>query len=289
MGQLDIYPCDILKCLRYEEDPLGHNNWLGNDCMVLAFIWDHIYTSEAQCIASCNTSAEAYDTLHRHHEKHSGLVQIQLIQKMMQVQFNNSSGNCDVTMAHLRDLIHHAEKIGPVDITRLALLFSLINLRSMHPSIHEALVPALMDGTITLDALESCLHYFYELQATQNPDPLAFPALLLMPMQPPPPNHVPITLPAGIPPCVTIFPFALAYSFSSCDSRSVSTFHCTFTIRSASICASALISHLVHDRYNAPWRDFQNLLMTSDPRAVPWDSLVLFLYLPFVSSLGPGS
>ncbi|KAH9026864.1 hypothetical protein EDB85DRAFT_2148960 [Lactarius pseudohatsudake] len=85
MGQLDIYPHDILKCPRYEEDPSGHNNWLGNDSMVLAFIRDHIYTSEAQCIASCDTSAEAYDTLRQHHEKRSGLAQIQLIQKMMQV------------------------------------------------------------------------------------------------------------------------------------------------------------------------------------------------------------
>ncbi|KAH9027298.1 hypothetical protein EDB84DRAFT_1563476 [Lactarius hengduanensis] len=206
MGQLDVYPCDILKCPRYEEDPSGHTNWLGNDCMVLGFIRDHVYTSEAQCIATCNTSAEAYNTLCRRHEKRSGLAQIQLIQRMMQVQFDNNSGNCDVTMAHLRDLIHHVERIGPVDITRLALLFSLINLRSTHPSVHEALASALMDGTITLEALESRLHYFYELQATKNSDPLAFPVLLPMPMQPPPPTHTPIALPAGILPRATICP-----------------------------------------------------------------------------------
>ncbi|KAH9046143.1 hypothetical protein EDB84DRAFT_1674211 [Lactarius hengduanensis] len=162
MGQLDVYPRDILKCPRYEEDPSGHTNWLGNDRMVLGFIRDHVYTSEAQCIATCDTSVEAYNTLRRRHEKHSGLVQIQLIQKMMQV--------------------------------------------STHPSVHEALAPALMDSTITLEALESRLHYFYELQATQNSDPLAFPAWSPVPTQLPPPPHVPVTLPASIPPRTTICP-----------------------------------------------------------------------------------
>ncbi|KAH9013063.1 hypothetical protein EDB84DRAFT_1444383 [Lactarius hengduanensis] len=188
MGQLDVYPRDILKCPRYEEDPSGHTNWLGNDRMVLAFIQDHVYTSEAQCIAACDTSAEAYETLRRRHEKRSGLAQIQLIQKMTQVRFDNNSDNCDVTMAYLRDLIYRAEKIGPVDITKLALLFSLINLRSTHPSVHEALAPALMDGTITLEALERRLHYFFKLQATQGSEPLVFPALSPTPAHHPLPH-----------------------------------------------------------------------------------------------------
>ena len=38
-------------------------------------------------------------------------------------------------------------------------------------------MPALMDGTITLKALERQLHYFYEMQATQSPDQLAFPSM----------------------------------------------------------------------------------------------------------------
>jgi len=81
-------------------------------------------------------------------------------------------------MAYLHDLIYRAERIGHIDITRLALLFTLMNLRSMHPTVHEALAPSLMDGTITLGALKNRLHFFYKMQSTQSPDPsqLAFPA-----------------------------------------------------------------------------------------------------------------
>ncbi|KAH9158646.1 hypothetical protein EDB89DRAFT_2085671 [Lactarius sanguifluus] len=206
MGQLDVYPRDILKCPPYEEDPSGHTNWLGNDRMVLGFIRDHVYTSEVQCITTCDTSAEAYETLHQRHEKHSSLAQIQLIQKMTQVRFDNSSDNCDVTMAYLRDLIYRAERISPIDITKLALLFSLINLRLMHPSVHEALAPALMDGTITLEALERRLHYFFELQAMHGSKPLMFPALSPTPPQQSIPPQMPIALPAGIPLRATICP-----------------------------------------------------------------------------------
>ncbi|KAH9165039.1 hypothetical protein EDB89DRAFT_2077343 [Lactarius sanguifluus] len=87
------------------------------------------------------------------------------------------------------------------------------------------------------------------------------------------------------------YDFSLSFHipFLSWDSHSVSAFHCTFTIPSASIRASALISRLAHDRYDAPWRDFQNPLTTSDSHVVLQNSLILFSYFPFTSSLGPGS
>ena len=71
-----------------------------------------------------------------------------------------------------------------------------------------------MDGTITLEALEHRLSFFYELQATQSMDQLAFPSLT--------PSHIPfptnasstqssptsptIALPAYHPPCANICP-----------------------------------------------------------------------------------
>ena len=122
--------------------------------MILGYMRSHMYSSETQCIANCLTSAGTYNTLCQHHEKQSGLTQIQLIQRMMQIRFDNSPTNFNTTMSQLCDLIHRAEKISQVDITRLALLFTLMNLCSTHLSVHEALVPALMDGTITLKALE---------------------------------------------------------------------------------------------------------------------------------------
>ena len=163
MGQLDEYPLGLLRCPEYREDALGYRNWHGNDRMILGFMRAHMYSSETQYIAECVTSAEAYDSLRIRHEKRSGLAQIQLIQKMMQIRFDNNPANCDATMANLHDLIYRAEKIGHVDITRLALLFSLMSLRLTHPTVHEALAPSMMDGTITLQSLENQLHFFYEM------------------------------------------------------------------------------------------------------------------------------
>ena len=182
--------------------------------MILGFIRSHLFSSETQCIAHCNTSAEAYRTLHQCHEQCSGLTQIQIIQRMMQVQFDHNPANFDATMAHLRELIYRAEQIGQINVTKLALLFALMNLRTTHPSVHEALAPSLMDGTITLEALECHLSFFFELQATQSMDQIAFPSLA--------PSHVPfptsassthsspssptIALPASLPPHANICP-----------------------------------------------------------------------------------
>ena len=211
MGQLDAYPLGLLGCPNHRSDKTGYRNWRGNDRMILGFMRSHLFSSEAQCIAHCDTSADAYKTLRRRHEQRSGLTQIQLIQRMMQVRFDHSPANFDATMANLRELIYRAESIGQIDVTKLALLFALMNLRATHPSVHEALAPSLMDGTITLEALERRLSFFYELQATQSMDQLAFPSLV--------PSNVPfpsstqsspssptVTLPASYAPRANICP-----------------------------------------------------------------------------------
>ena len=183
MGQLDVYPLGLLACPNHRSNRTGYRNWCRNDHMVLGYMRSHLFSSEAQCIAQCNTSAEAYRTLRWRHEQRSGLTQIQLIQCMMQVRFDHSPANFDTTMANLWELIYRAERIGQIDVTKLALMFTLMNLRTTHPSVHEALAPSLMDGTITLESLECRLSFFYELQATQSMDQLAFPSLV--------PSHVP--------------------------------------------------------------------------------------------------
>ncbi len=175
MGQLDEYLLGLLQCPDLHLDPWGHCHWHGNDHMILGFMCVHMYSLESQHIATCTTSSDAYSSLRPRHEKCSRLMQIQ---KMMQIHFDNSPANCDTTMAYLHNLIYRAERIGHVNITRLALLFTLMNLCSMHPTVHEALALSLMDGTITLGALKNHLHFFYKMQSTQSPDPsqLAFPA-----------------------------------------------------------------------------------------------------------------
>ena len=191
MGQLDVYPLGLLKRPNPRSDKTSYRNWRGNDHMVLGFIRSHLFSSEVQCTAQCDTSAEAYQILRHRHEQRSGLTQIQIIQRMMQVRFDHSPTNFDATMANLRELIYRAERIGQIDVTKRALLFALMNLRSTHPSVHEALAPSLMDGTITLEALEQRLSFFYELQATQSMDQLAFPSLT--------PSHVPFPTNASSP------------------------------------------------------------------------------------------
>ena len=177
--------------------------------MVLGYMRAHMYSLELQCIINCVTYSEAYQLLCHCHEKHSGLMQIQLIQRMMQIWFDNNPVNCETAMALLHDLIYCADRISHIDITRLALLFTLMSLCSTHPSIHEALAPVLMDGSITLEALETCLHYFYEMQATHGPDFITFPAIATpttLPSPTPPAIPPTLTMPATIPPHLTLCP-----------------------------------------------------------------------------------
>ena len=109
MGQLDVYPLGILKCPDRRIDQASSRNWRGNDRMVLAYMWSRMYPTASQLINHCQTSAEAFKFLRRRHEKRGGLSQIQLIQKMMQIRFDNSPANHDIIMNQLRDLIYHVE------------------------------------------------------------------------------------------------------------------------------------------------------------------------------------
>jgi transposase InsO family protein len=178
MGQLDVYPLGMLARPRQSTDRASYDNWIGNDRMVLGYMRSHIFPSEAQYIAACTTSAEAYNLLRQRHEKRSGLTVIQIIQRMMQIRFDAGVNDTDAVMVVVRDLIYRAEMIGPVDYTKLALLFMMMTIRTTHPSVHEALAPDLMDGSLTLQALERRLNYFHDLRATQSLEQLAFPASL---------------------------------------------------------------------------------------------------------------
>ena len=106
MGQLDKYPLGLLECPDRQTDRTGYSNWRGNDRMILRYMRSHMYSSETQCIAKCLTSAGAYNTLRQRHKKQSGLTQTQLIQRMMQICFDNSPTNFDTTMSQLCDLIY---------------------------------------------------------------------------------------------------------------------------------------------------------------------------------------
>lgn len=103
-----------------------------------------------------------------------------LSQWMVQIHFDNSPGVFDTTMTHLHNLIYWAEQIqiGQVDISKLAILFILVHLKGMHPSVYEALSPALMDSTVTLKTFENHMHHLHEAEAMHNPNHLAFPSLL---------------------------------------------------------------------------------------------------------------
>ena len=206
MGQLKQYLLGLLGHPVHCADPTSYCNWQDNDWMILGYACTYILLGVTvhQCIINCMTSSKAYQLLCHCHEKHSGLTQIQLIQKMMQIQFDNNTVTCETTMALLCNLMYCAERIGHIGITRLALLFTLMNLCLAHPSICEALTPVLMDGSITLKALETHLHYFYEMKGMHGPDLITFPAIAPSPTNTNPMPPPAIALPASIPPCTTL-------------------------------------------------------------------------------------
>ena len=109
--QLDEYPLGLLRCLDPQVDPTGQHDWRGNDHMILGYMWSHMQALETQLIAHCGTSVEAYSILHLHHKKCSGLTQIQLIQRMMQIHFDNNPNTFDTTMSQL----HHIMISGGLD------------------------------------------------------------------------------------------------------------------------------------------------------------------------------
>jgi hypothetical protein len=47
MGQLDVYPLGMLARPRQETDRASHDNWQGNDRMVLGYMRSHMFPSEA--------------------------------------------------------------------------------------------------------------------------------------------------------------------------------------------------------------------------------------------------
>jgi hypothetical protein len=196
MGQLDIYPLGTLPCPERATDLIGCENWQGNDRMVLGFMMTHMFPAESQYIATCSTSAEAYALLRQRHEKRSGLTVIQILQRMMQTRFDPSVDDTDTNLVLVRDLIYSAEMIGPVDYTKLALLFMKMNIRTSHPSVHEALAPALMDGTLTLTTFERRLSYFHELRITHSLENLAFTSQSAPPSAQSSPTSQTVALPA---------------------------------------------------------------------------------------------
>ena len=176
--QLNKYPLELLRCPDPQVRPAGQHTWRGNDHMILGYMHSHMQVLETQFITHCGTSAKAYSILHLRHEKHSGLTQIQLIQQMMQIHFDNNPNAFDTTMSQHCKMIYRAEQIGQVNISKLVILFILMHLKGTHPSVYEALSPALMDSTVTLETFEHRMHHFYKSLATHNPDNLAFPSLL---------------------------------------------------------------------------------------------------------------
>jgi transposase InsO family protein len=210
MAQLHVYPLGTLPCPNQHTDRISHRNWIGNDQMVLGYITSHVFTSESQHIEHCATSADAFRSLRLRHEKRGGLAQIQMIQQLMNVRFDRNPANCDPLMTYIRDLVYQVEQIGHVDIAKLACLFTVHGLRTTLPSVHEALAPSIMDGSITLDQLEKRLRYFYELEASNNATQLAFPTISPILVQLPlstvqsSPSSPTTALPALLPPRVYI-------------------------------------------------------------------------------------
>ena len=168
MTQLDEYPLGLLRCPDERTDLLGNHCWHGNDRMILGFMQTHMYSAEIQHIAACTTSAEAFRMLRVRHEKRSGLTQLQLIQRLMQITFDDDPEQFDANMATFRDLVYRIESIGQVDISKLGLLFILLNLKSSHPTVHDALAPALMDGSITVELMEHRMRYHFEMRGAQQ-------------------------------------------------------------------------------------------------------------------------
>ncbi len=193
MTQLDEYPLRLLQCPNEHMDPLGHRCWNGNDRMILSFMQTHMFSAEIQHVAACATSAEVFCMLHNRHEKCSGLTQLQLIQKLMQITFDDTPEHFETNMTTFRDLVYRIDSIGHVDINRLGLLFLLLNLKSSHPTVHDALAPALMDGSISVELMETRMQFYFEMRSAQQGQQ----------------QHLPdtsITLPAQLPPRTIMCP-----------------------------------------------------------------------------------
>ena len=116
MAQLDEYPLGLLRCPDSRLDPSGHRVWCGNDHMILGYMQSHMFAAEIQYLVPYTTSAEAFRELRLRHEKRSSLTQLQLIQQMMQITFDDIPDRFDTAMTTFRDLVYRIENIGPVDV-----------------------------------------------------------------------------------------------------------------------------------------------------------------------------
>src|SRR6266702_1721885 len=187
MTQLDKYPLRLLQCPNKRTDPLGHCCWNGNDQMILGFMQTHMFSAEIQHVAACATSAEAFCMLRNRHEKRSGLTQLQLIQKLMQITFDDTPEHFETNMTTFRDLVYRIDSIRHVDINRLGLLFLLLNLKSSHPTVHDALAPVLMDGSISVELMETRMQFYFEMCGTQQGQQQHLPnTSIVLPAQLPP-------------------------------------------------------------------------------------------------------
>jgi hypothetical protein len=113
-GEVD--PLGLLPCPDEHMDPLGYQCWNGNDHMILGYMQSQMYSAEIQYITPCLTAVQAYQTLCRHHKKQSGLMQIQLIQKLMQLSLKDNEDIYKTSMTTWQDLIYRIESIGHVDV-----------------------------------------------------------------------------------------------------------------------------------------------------------------------------
>ncbi|SRR6266702_1592870 len=163
MAQLDEYPLRPLQCPNQHIDSVGHRYWNGNDCMILGYMQSQMFSVETQHIAACTTLVEAYQILCICHEKRSGLTRLQLIQQLMQITFDDNAEKFDNAMMTFHNLVYQIKNISHININWLGLPFLLLNLKSSHPTVHDALAPFLMDGSITVELMENHMHYYFEM------------------------------------------------------------------------------------------------------------------------------
>lgn len=165
MAQLDEYPLGLLQRPDERTDPHGHFYWRGNDRMIFVYMKFQMSLLEEQHVETCATSSEAFQVLRIRHEERNRYIQSQLTLKLTQISFGDIPENFHAAMTTMRDLIYRIESIGPIDVNYLGLYFVWLNLKTSHPTVHDALVPAILDGSITVELLEAHMHHYFDLRA----------------------------------------------------------------------------------------------------------------------------
>jgi hypothetical protein len=165
MGQLDEYTLGLLRCPDERTEPFSYLYWKGNDRMILAYMRRQMSLNEEHYIATCATSAEAFQVLRVRHEKRGRFTQVLLIKKLMQISFGDNPETLDTTMTTFRNLVDRIESIGPIDVNYLGLFFLWQKLETSHPTVYNALVPAFMNDSITVELLEAHMQHYFEMRA----------------------------------------------------------------------------------------------------------------------------